>query len=124
MVTYAEHLSKILSHVLTSYEILSDVKNTSLDIDGVKRELLRINGSIRAVLANVPESSIISSNFAPLRLKFYKYIDEYNFEDELNSMYILYSNDMMRIDNVRIKILESLNDRKMIESIRELIEEI
>lgn len=124
MVTYVGHLSKILRQILVSYDTLSDIKNVALDIDGVKRELLRINGSIRAVLSNIPEAKIISSDFGPLRSKFRSYLDEYDFEGELEAMHSLYSDDTMRINNVRIKILEALDDRKMMRSTRELIEEL
>lgn len=124
MVTYVGHLSKILRQILASYDTLSDIKNVALGIDGVKRELLRINGSIRAVLSNIPESKITSSDFGPLRSKFRSYLDEYDFEGELEAMHPLYSDDTMRINNVRIKILEALDDRKMMESARELVEEL
>ena len=124
MVTYTEHLCKILVQVAASYDILGDIKNTPLDINGVKRELLRINGSMRAILSNIPESSIISSDFGPLRVKFTKYLEEYDFEGELDAMYALYNDDTMRINNMRIKILDALNDKKTIESVKELIEEL
>ena len=36
----------------------------------------------------------------------------------------LYSNDVHRIKNMRIKIIEALEDKKMIESTRDLMEKI
>ena len=36
----------------------------------------------------------------------------------------LYSNDLSRVKNMRLKILEALEDKKMMEDIEELIEKI
>ena len=124
MVTYASHLKRVLFQVLESYDVLADVRGVPLDINGIKRELLRINGSLRAVLSNIPESRIVQSDFVPLRSKFASYLDAYDFEGELDAMHPLYSEDVMRINNVRIKILEALDDKKMMESIRELAGEL
>ncbi len=124
MVTYAAHLGRILRQVLESHDTLADIKGTPLDIDRIRREVLRINGSLRAVLSNIPESSIRLLDFELLRPKLAKYMDEYDFEGELDTMDALYSEDVMRINNIRIKILEALRDRKMIESVRELVDEL
>jgi len=36
----------------------------------------------------------------------------------------LYSNDLSRVKNMRLKILEALEDKKMMEDVEELIEKI
>ena len=124
MVTYAAHLGRILRQVLESHATLADIKGTPLDIDRIRREVLRKNGSLRAVLSNIPDSSSRLLDFELLRPKLAKYMDEYDFEGELDTMDALYSEDVMRINNIRIKILEALRDRKMIESVRELVDEL
>ena len=124
MVTYAGHLRRVLLQVLDAYGTLSDLKGAPLGIAGVRRELLGINGLLRAVISNIPESGIISSDYKPLRSKISRYLAEYDFERELEAMAPAYSEDTMRINNVRIKILEALDDKKMMESMRELADQL
>ena len=110
--------------MLESHGVLADIKNAPLDIDGIKRELLRINGSLKAVLSSVPESSIAHSDYKALRAKFAAYLDSYDFEGELDAMYMLYAEDAMRINNVRAKILEALEDKGMMKSMAEMAEQL
>ena len=124
MVTYAEHLKRILTQVLDSYETLADVENHPLGLDCLKKEMLRINGSLKAILSNIDASKIRSSDYAPLCSKFRRYLDNYDFEGEMAAMASLYSEDSMRVNNMRIKILEALCDRKMIEYIRYVIDDL
>lgn len=124
MVTYSGHLKRVLLQVLESHDVLADVKNIPLDIDGIKREMLRINGSLKAVLSSVPESSITHSDYKALRAKFAAYLDSYDFEGELDAMYMLYAEDVMRINNVRAKILEALEDKGMMKSTMEMVEQL
>jgi hypothetical protein len=51
-------------------------------------------------------------------------LDNYYFEKEIETMAPLYSNDLNRVKNMRLKILEALEDRKMMDKVVELIEKI
>ena len=120
MVTYAEYLHRILTQILESHDALADIDKTRLDISSIRRELLRITGSIKVILSSVPESEITSSDYTYLRTKMKKYLAEYDFEGEFDAMQDLYAEDAMRIKNLRMKIVESLSDRKMIEMIHDI----
>ena len=45
----------------------------------------------------------------------------YSFEKEIQTMAPLYSNDVNRIKNMRLKILESLKNNNMMNNVKELI---
>lgn len=124
MVTYAKHLQKVLLQALDSYIILSDIDGTPLGIEDIRRELLKINGLFKAMISNIPESSVTLSDYKALCSKVSRYLAEYDFERELEIMEPTYSEDVMRINNVRIKILEALNDKRMVESIREVTDQL
>jgi len=51
-------------------------------------------------------------------------LDNYYFEKEIETMASLYSNDLKRVKNMRLKILEALEDRKMMDEVEELIKKI
>jgi len=120
MVTHNEHLKNILSHVLHSYGDLKEIKDAPGDLEIIKKELFKINGFIRVMTNNIDSENIQSSDFKPLKSKFRYYLENYFFEKEIETMSPLYSDDIYRIKNMRFKIIEALEDKKMIESMENL----
>ena len=123
MVTYNEHLEKILIQVVDSYNVLKEINDKPGDLDDIKKEMLKINGFLRVVL-KMDTEKIQSSEFKPIRSKFQHYLDTYYFEKEIQTMSTLYSNDVSRLKNMRLKILEALEDKKMMAGIQGLIEKV
>ncbi|MCV0400623.1 MAG: hypothetical protein K5777_01375 [Nitrosopumilus sp.] len=121
MVSYNEHLKKILSQVIDSYNILRMIQDKPGDLDTIKKEMLKINGCLKVSTNNIDEYKITISDFKSLKSKFNSYLENYFFEQEIETMATLYSNDEYRVKNMRLKIIEALEDKKMIESIEELI---
>ena len=70
------------------------------------------------------DDKIPASDFKTVKSKFQHYLDNYYFEKEIETMAPLYSNDVYRIKNMRLKILEALEDKRMMDEIEELIEQI
>ncbi len=124
MVTYNEYLKNILRQILDSYNMLKEIEDKKEDLNNIKKEMLKINGFIKVVLKKIDSDKITSSNFRVIKSKFRHYLDNYYFEKEIETMAPLYSNDLSRVKNMRLKILEALEDRKMMEEIEELIEKI
>ena len=124
MVSYGEHLKKILSQIVESYYLLKEIQDKPGDLDILKKEMLKINGFLKVVTNNIDEYKIPQSDFKKLKSKCNNYLDNYFFEKEIETMAPLYSNDTYRIKNMRFKIIEALEDKKMIESMEDLIEQI
>ncbi len=124
MVTYNEYLKNILNQILDSYNILKEINDKSEDLDIIKKELLKINGFLKVVLKKIDSDKIPLSNFKIVKSKFQHYLDSYYFEKEIETMAPLYSNDLSRVKNMRLKILEALEDKKMMDDVEELIEKI
>jgi len=124
MVTYNEYLKNILKQILDSYNTLKEIEDKKEDLNNIKKEMLKINGFIKVVLKKIDTDKIVSSNFKIVKTKFQHYLDSYYFEKEIETMAPLYSNDLSRVKNMRLKILEALEDRKMMDEIEELIEKI
>jgi len=124
MVTYNEYLKNIFEQILDSYNILKEINDKKEDLNNIKLEMLKINGFLKVVLRKIDSDKISSSNFKMIKSKFQHYLDNYYFEKEIETMAPLYSNDLSRVKNMRLKILEALEDKKMMESIDELIEKI
>ena len=124
VVTYNEHLKKILSHILDSYQILIEIEDKHGDLAKIEKEMLKINGFIKVVSNKIDPDKISTSNFAIVKIKFSQYLENYSFEKEIKTMAQLYSNDMSRVKNMRLKILEALKNKNMIDDVKELMENI
>jgi len=124
VVTYNEHLKKILSQTLESYNSLRQIQDKPGDLDNIKKEMLKINGFLKVATNNIDEYKISHSDFKKLKSKFSHYLENYFFEKEIETMAPLYSNDTHRVKNMRLKIIEALEDKKMIEGMMDLIEKI
>ncbi len=124
MVTYNEYLKNILEQIVDSYNALREINDKKEDLEFIKIEMLKINGFVKVVLRKIDSDKITSSNFKIIQSKFQHYLDNYYFEKEIETMAPLYSDDLNRVKNMRLKILEALEDRKMMDKVVELIEKI
>jgi len=124
MVSYNEYLKKILSQILDSHRILGEIQDKPGDLKRINKEMLKTNGFIKVVVNNIDEKKIPQSDFKPLQIKLGHYLESYFFEKEIETMASLYSDDMHRVKNIRLEIIEALEDKKMIESIEDLIEKL
>ena len=59
-----------------------------------------------------------------LKSKIKGYLENYYFEREIEIMEPLYAEDPNRIKNIRIKIIEALNDRKLMQKLTDVMEEL
>ena len=124
VVTYNEHLKNILSHILDSYQILTEIEDKPGDLAKIEKEMLKINGFIRVVSNKIDIDKIPRSDFGIVKTKFAQYLENYSFEKEIKTMASLYSDDMSRVKNMRLKILEALKNKHMIDDVKELMENI
>ena len=124
VVTYNEHLKNILSHILDSYHILTEIEDKPGDLTKIEKEMLKINGFIKVVSNKIDIDKIPRSDFEIVKTKFAQYLENYSFEKEIKTMASLYSNDMSRVKNMRLKILESLKNKHMIDDVKELMENL
>ena len=121
MVTYVEHLKNILNHIVDSYHILETIEDKPGDLAKFQKEMLKINGFIRVVSNKIDIEKIPNSDFKITKTKFLQYLENYSFEKEIETMAPLYSNDVSRIKNMRLKILEALKNKSMIDNVKELL---
>ena len=61
VVTYVEHLKKILNHIIDSYQILETMDDKPGDLAKIEKEMLKINGFIKVVSNKIDPDKIPSS---------------------------------------------------------------
>ena len=124
VVTYVEHLKNILNHIVDSYHILETIEDKPGDLAKIEKEMLKINGFIRVVSNKIDIDKIPNSDFKITKTKFLEYLENYSFEKEIITMSPLYSDDVSRIKNMRMKILEALKNKNMISNVKELLDNL
>ena len=124
MVTYVEHLKKILNHIIDSYHILETIDDKPGDLAKIEKEMLKINGFVKVVSNKIDPDKIPNSNFKITKIKFSEYLETYSFEKEIETMTPLYSDDVSRIKNMRLKILEALKNKNMMDNVKELLDNL
>ena len=124
VVTYVEYLKKILNHIIDSYHILETIEDKPGDLVKIEKQMLKINGFIKVVSNKIDPDKITTSNFKIIQKKFLEYLENYSFEKEIVTMTPLYSNDVSRIKNMRLKILEALKNKNMIDNVKELLDKL
>ena len=124
MVTYVEYLKSILNHIVDSYNILEAIEDKPGDLKKIEKEILKINGFMKVVSNKIEIDKIPLADFKITKKKFADYLITYSFEKEIQTMAPLYSNDVSRVKNMRLKILESLKNNNLITNVKELLEKL
>ena len=123
MVTYYEYLKSILEKIIVAHDTLTKLEDKPGDLLIIKKEILKINGFFQ-VLDRIDTEKFQSSDFLDLKLKLEYYLENYSFEKEIETMAPLYSEDSNRLKNMRLKILESLADKKLMDNIEYMVEKL
>ena len=117
MTTIDDYLRGILKQILESYRHILDLKDRSGDLEIIKTEILRINGFFKVIVKKIESSQIQSDTYVKLLKQTKHFLSNYEFEREIETMSILYSDDPNRLKNIRLKIVESLQKNDLIETI-------
>ena len=124
MISNNEYVKKILKQILDSREVIEKLNDKSGDLDLVKRELLKINGFFMVLIKKLGSENFQSRELFELKSKLEYYLENYYFIQEIDTMSQLYSDDLDRVKNMRLKILESFEDKKLINKIEGLLEKL
>jgi len=124
MVTYYEYVKNILEKFSVSYRTLQELEDKPGDLEIIKKEIAKINGFFQVLVNKIGSSKMESNDFFDLKSKLEFYLNNYSFEKEIETMSALYSDDKNRLKNIRLKILESLDDRKLKEKVEYILGKI
>ena len=117
---FNEYLKGIMRQILDSYNIIIQLDDEPSDLVIIKKELSKIRGQL-TVLKNKLKSKEYQSDdlFKIYKVSLY-YTETYDFSREINLLSQIYYNDPLRLKNLRLLIIESLNDKKLIEKFQEI----
>jgi hypothetical protein len=124
MISNNDYFKKILQQILDSKNMIEKLTDKSGDLDVIKIELLKINGFFMVLVRKLGTENFQSRDLLELKSKAENYLQNYYFVQEIDTMSPLYSDDPNRIKNMRLKILEAFQDRRLVDKIEELIEKL
>ena len=124
MVTYHAYLKNVLEKIIVAHNTLAKLEDKPGDLVIIKKEILKINGFFQVLINKIDTEKFQSTDFSDLKSKFVHYLENYSFEKEIETMAPLYSEDSNRLKNMRLKILESLTDKKLMDNIEYMAEKL
>ena len=124
MISNNDYVKKVLAQIMDSYVVVQNLKDNSGDLDIIKKELLKINGFFMVLVKKLGTEDFQSRDLLELKSKVKNYLENYYFVQEIDTMNPLYSDDSDRIKNMRLKIIEAFQDKKLIGKIEDLIEKL
>ena len=124
MISNNDYVKKVLAQIMNSYVVIQNLKDNSGDLNIIKKELLKINGFFMVLVKKLGTGDFQSRDLLELKSKVKNYLENYYFVQEIDTMTPLYSDDSDRIKNMRLKIIEAFQDKKLIDKIEDLIEKL
>ena len=116
-----DYLKGILSQILASHKILTELEDKPDDLGIIKKELSKIRGLLQVIHNKLDEKKYQSDHLVTLSKLTGYYIDTYDFAREIEVLSQVYFNDSNRLKNLRLMIINSLNDKKMIEKLQDML---
>ena len=122
LINFDNNLNEVLSRIKGSYQILEHLNDVPGDLEIIKKELAKINGLLQVIVNKLENIDNSSDKYVKLSSAAKFYLQNYSFEREIETMSKLYSDDPNRLKNIRNSVLESLQDKKLMEKVESIIE--
>ena len=117
---FSEYLKGIMRQILDSYNIIIQLNDEPSDLAIIKKELSKIRGQLTVLKNKLKSKEYQSDDLVTLYKVSLYYTETYDFSREINLLSQIYYNDPLRLKNLRLLIIESLNDKKFIEKFQEI----
>ena len=124
MVDFNEYLKGILQQISASYKILTELNDEPNDLHIMKREISKIIGLFLVTKNKLSEKKNQSDSFVTIYKLFSYYIETYDFSREIDVLAQIYYKDSDRLKNLRMLIIDSLNDKHLIEKLQKILNEL
>ena len=121
MVTIDEYLKGILAQILASYKILTELSDNPNDLEIIKKELSKIRGLLQVIRSKLDGKKHQTDHLVVLYKLATYYYDTYDFTREIEILGQVYYKDSDRLKNLRLLIINSLNDKKLIEKLQTIL---
>lgn len=123
MVTFEEYVIGVLRQIEDSHTLLQNLRDKPGDLDIIKRETAKITGLLQALgnkfQTNKDDLLEYEHILSPLKY----YLDNHEFLREIEIMSLLYSEDPLRLKNLRLTIIDALDEKNLIGHIKLILKQ-
>ena len=124
LIDFNGYLKGILQQILASYKILTELNDNPSDLHTMKQEISKIIGLSLVVKNKLEGKKNQSDSFVTIYKLFSYYIETYDFSREIDILAQIYYKDSNRLKNLRLLIIDSLNDKHLIEKLQKILNEL
>ena len=124
MVHVDEYIYDLMKKILNSYNIIDNLGDSKEDLFTLDLELVKINGLLKVLLRKTEEFSNKNDELLKLNKKISGYFENFYFENELEKIKEIYSEDPHRVKSIRNSVVNSLQDNKLIFRIYEIAKDL
>jgi hypothetical protein len=121
LIAIDEYLKGILGQILTSYKVLSSLNDEPKDLAIIKKELSKIRGLLLVISNKLDNKKYQSDHLVSLYKLSTYYVTVYDFAWEIEKLSQIYYNDSNRLKNLRLLIINSLNDKNLVEKLETIL---
>ena len=120
MKDFNEYLKGILQQILESYKTLLELNDKPSDLNIIKQETSKIIGLFLVIKNKLEGKNNQSDSLVTIYKLFSNYIETYDFSREIDVLAQVYYKDSDRLKNLRLLIINSLNDNHLIEKLKKI----
>ena len=124
MGTIDEYLKGILGQILASYKILTELDDNPDDLEIIKKELSKIRGLLQVIRSKLDGKKYQTDHLVLLYKLAAYYVGTYDFTREIEMLGQIYYKDSDRLKNLRLLIIDSLNDKQLIEKLQLILNKL
>ena len=124
LIDFNEYLKGILQQISASYKILTELNDEPSDLHIMKQEISKIIGLFLVTKNKLEGKKNQSDSFVTIYKLFSYYIETYDFSREIDILAQIYYKDSNRLKNLRLLIIDSLNDKHLIEKLQKILNEL
>jgi len=121
LIAIDEYLKGILGQILASYKVLSSLNDEPKDLAIIKKELSKIRGLLLVLSNKLDNKKYQSDHLVSLYKLSTYYVTVYDFAWEIEKLSQIYYNDSNRLKNLRLLIINSLNDKNLVEKLETIL---
>ena len=118
------YLKDLMKNILNSYSIIESLSDGPSDLISLQIELKKINGFLLVLSRKTTllENNLANAKFLEKNIKLY--FQNYEFSREIILLLDTYSEDSIRVRNIRDSVIKSLEDNSLIQKIYDISNEL
>tara|TARA_B100001013_G_scaffold307560_1_gene211151 strand:+ start:44 stop:418 length:375 start_codon:yes stop_codon:yes gene_type:complete len=124
LIDFNEYLKGILQQILDSYKTLTELNDKPDDLHIIKQEISKIIGLFLVTKNKLEGKKNQSDSFVTIYKLFSYYIETYDFSREVDVLAQVYYKDSDRLKNLRLVIIDSLNDNQLVEKLQTILNKL